>query len=238
MTEQMQTFEVPADILDELKRRRGFVHAYERLTPKETALVVVDMQNYFMADGEPACAPAARLIVPNVNALAAKVRSLGGLVVWIMTEAKDETPSDWANLYECYSPEAKTKRQANLGKNGSGFPLWSKLEVEKGDEVVIKTRYSAFVPGASNLDSVLKKHGIDTILVTGVATNVCCESTARDGMMMGYRTVMVSDANAAFTQENHAHALRNFLVTFGDVQSTAQTLQNLERSAKQARAAE
>jgi ureidoacrylate peracid hydrolase len=238
MTEQMQTFEITSDVADELKRRRGFLHPYERLTPKETALVVVDMQNYFMADGEPACAPAARLIVPNVNALAAKVRSLGGLVVWIMTEAKDETPADWANLYECYSPEAKAKRQANLGKHGSGFPLWPKLEVERSDEIVIKTRYSAFVPGASNLDSVLKAHGIDTLLVTGVATNVCCESTARDGMMMGYRTVMVSDANAAFTQENHAHALRNFLVTFGDVQSTAQTLQNLERGAKQAQAAE
>jgi ureidoacrylate peracid hydrolase len=241
MTEQMQTFEITPDIAEELTRRRGFLHPYERLSPRQTALVVVDMQNYFMADGEPACAPAARLIVPNVNRLAAKTREHGGLVVWIMTEAKDETPADWANLYECYSPEAKAKRQANLGKHGSGFPLWPKLEVEPNDEAVIKTRYSAFVPGASNLDEVLRARGIDTILVTGVATNVCCESTARDGMMMGYRAVMVSDANAAFTQENHAHALRNFLVTFGDVQTTDEVLVNLDRGGRQsgqARAAE
>jgi len=234
----MQTFTISKELEADLVRRRGKVHPYERLDPAKTALVVVDMQNYFMQDGQPSCAPAARDIVPNVNALAAELRALGGFVVWIQTEAKPETPVDWANHYEAMSSEGVAKRQKNLGKDGSGFPIWSALKVEPEDARVIKTRYSAFIAGSSNLEDVLRKRGIDTILVTGVATNVCCESTARDGMMRGFRTLMVSDGNAAFTQENHEHCLKNFLATFGDVQTTAEVIGNLRATAKTARAAE
>ena len=234
----MQTFTITPDLAAELVKRRGRVHAYEHFDPAKTALVVVDMQNYFMADGQPSCAPAARDIVPNVNRLAVKVRETGGLVVWIQTEAKAETPSDWANHYEAMSPEACTRRQTNLGKSGSGFPLWPALEVEAGDTKVVKTRYSAFVGNSSNLDAVLRARGIDTILITGVATNVCCESTARDGMMLGFRTVMLSDGNAAFTQENHEHCLKNFMLTFGDVQTCAEVTERLQAGARTARAAE
>jgi ureidoacrylate peracid hydrolase len=234
----MQTFTITPQLEADLLKKRGKIHPYERLDPAKTALVVVDMQNYFMQDGQPACAPAAREIVPNVNALAAKMRALGGLVVWIQTEAKPETPIDWANNYECTSPEAKAKRQANLGKTGSGFPLWSALEVKPEDTRVIKTRFSAFIGNNSNLEEVLRKRGCDTMIITGVATNVCCESTARDGMMLGFRTLMVSDGNAAFTQENHEHCLKNFIIQFGDVQSTAEVIGNLEATARTARAAE
>ena len=234
----MQTFTITPEIADQIARKRGALHPYTRLDPAKTALVVVDMQNYFMADGEPACAPAAREIVPNVNRLAAAMRDVGGLVVWIQTEAKPETPVDWANHYECVTPEAKAKRQRNLGKDGSGFPLWPALEAKPTDTRVIKTRYSAFIGNSSNLEQVLRARSIDTIVITGVATNVCCESTARDGMMLGFRTLMVSDGNAAFTQENHEHCLRNFLIQFGDVQTTDEVIANLRQGASAARAAE
>jgi ureidoacrylate peracid hydrolase len=133
----MQTFTITPDLKEHLMKRRGRVHPFERLDAAKTAFIVVDMQNYFMADGEPGCCLPARDIVPNINRLAAEMRARGGLVVWIMTEAKPETPVDWANLYESYTPEAKAKRQANLGKGGSGFPLWPALEVESTDATVI-----------------------------------------------------------------------------------------------------
>jgi nicotinamidase-related amidase len=232
----MQTFTITPDIKENLMKRRGRVHPFERLDAAKTAFIVVDMQNYFMADGEPGCCLPARDIVPNINRLAAEMRARGGLVVWIMTEAKPETPVDWANLYESYTPEAKAKRQANLGKGGSGFPLWPALDVESTDATVIKTRYSAFIQGSSNLKEVLDARGIDTILIGGTVTNVCCESTARDGMMLGYRTVMVADCNAAVTQENHQSALAGFLAIFGDVQTTDQTITNLAKSSNRAAA--
>lgn len=234
----MQKFEISEATANALRKRQGRLHAYEKFDPTATALVVVDMQNYFMADGEPACCPPARDIVPNVNHLAATMRATGGTVVWIQTEATAETPDDWWNFYEMYTDDRVARRQANLAKDGSGFPLWPELDVQPNDEIVIKTRYSAFIQDASNLEDVLRRHAIDTIVVTGVATNVCCESTARDGMMRGFRTLMVSDGNASFTEESHANALQGFIGTFGDVQTTAEIIDRLSQNTAQPAAAE
>ena len=234
----MQTFTVTPDIEAHLIKRRGKVHPFERLDAAKTAFIVVDMQNYFVSADQPSYCAAAEATVPNINRLAAEMRGLGGTVVWIQTEAKPETPTDWANFYEAYSAEAKTRRQANLGKGGSGFALWPALDVRSGDPIVIKTRYSAFIQGASNLKEVLDARGIDTILIGGTVTNVCCESTARDGMMLGYRTVMVADCNSANSQETHQVSLANFLTTFGDVQTTEQTIGNLAKHSAKKQAAE
>ncbi len=101
-----------------------------------------------------------------------------------------------------------------------GFQLWDSLDVREGDARVVKRRYSAFVQGSSDIETVLRDRGIDTLTIAGVATNVCCESTARDAMMLNYRTLMVSDACAAATDAEHAAALGNFYLFFGDVQTT------------------
>jgi ureidoacrylate peracid hydrolase len=102
---------------------------------------------------------------------------------------------------------------------------------------VHKTHYSAFIQGSSDLDAQLSKRGIENVIVTGTATNVCCESTARDAMMLNYRTIMVSDANAAFSDEAHNATLRTFWGLFGDVQSTGELVQVL-RPARPREAAE
>ena len=83
-----------------------------------------------------------------------------------------------------------------------------------------KIKYSAFIAGSSDIDAQLKARGIETLLITGTVTNVCCESTARDAMMLDYRVVMLSDGNASLTDEEHAASLNNFLVFFGDVMTT------------------
>ena len=85
-------------------------------------------------------------------------------------------------------------------------------------------------PDLTDLEPQLRTRAVDTVLIAGVATNVCCESTARDAMMRGFRTVMVSDANAANTQEEHAASLTTFYLYFGDVQTTDQVIDNLSRS--------
>ena len=119
------------------------------------------------------------------------------------------------------------KRQALLAKSGEGFPLYPTCEVLPEDKIAIKYRYSAFIPYPSELDDLLRTHGIDTLLITGVATGTCCESTARDASMWGYRTIMVSDGNADPTDALHNHTLGKFLVTFGDVQATDEVLAKL-----------
>ena len=122
--------------------------------------------------------------------------------------------------------------------NGLGFKLIKQrleliykgdynLDVHEEDLVVEKRRYSAFIQGASDLDTILKGRGIGTLIITGTLTNVCCESTARDAMMMNYRSVMVSDGNAAVTDFVHEASLVNMISTFGDVYSTDETIELL-----------
>ena len=109
--------------VDKAKQTRdGRLNAYDTLDARKTALVVVDMQNYFVADGMPSCAPQARTIVPNINRLAQATRTAGGTVIWIQTEALSADPQDWANRKESTSAERWAKRQSLLAKCGDGFP--------------------------------------------------------------------------------------------------------------------
>jgi len=215
--------------VEKAKRTRdGRLNAYDALDARKTALVVVDMQNYFVADGMPGCAPEARTIVPDINRLARATRAAGGTVIWIQTEALIADPRDWANRKEATDPAIWTRRQTLLARSGEGFPIYPSCEVLPEDKIAIKYRYSAFVPYPSELDDLLRKHGIETLLITGVATSTCCESTARDAAMWGYRTIMVSDGNADHTDALHNHTLGKFLVTFGDVQATDDLLTKLK----------
>jgi ureidoacrylate peracid hydrolase len=220
----MAKFEIPHEIRERLIARRGRLHAYDAVDGASTALLVVDMQNYFLKDGERMCAPAARDIVPNVKRLASAVREAGGLVVWIMMEATEESRESWRNLHELFDPEVAKRRLASLGRHGEGFKLWHELEPDPSDRTVIKRRYSAFIQGSSDIEEVLRGRRIETVLVAGVATNVCCDSTARDCMMRGFRTIMVSDANASFTEAEHLAALHTFITYFGDVQTTDEVI--------------
>jgi ureidoacrylate peracid hydrolase len=96
-----------------------------------------------------------------------------------------------------------------------------------------KNRFSAFIQGSSELAQVLRSRALDTVLITGTVTNVCCESTARDAMMLNFRTIMISDGNAAVTDEDHSASLCAFYLTFGDVMSTGEVIGCLERNTRQ-----
>ena len=113
---------------------------------------------------------------------------------------------------------------------GSGFDFWPELNVLDEDEIVPKTRYSAFLPSPSKLEAVLQEKNIDTLLITGVSTCTCCESTARDGMMLNYRTMMISDGCAAPDDDLHNNSINQFYLQFGDVQSTDEVIALLDQN--------
>lgn len=213
----------PFELSDELKARmtakQGRAHTIDRLDPARTALVVVDMQNYYMAPGQQSETPEAREIVPNINRLADALRTAGGTVVWIENLAPlgDDF---WPSYAERCTPERWENRTRSLTPGDVGYALWPDLDMRAQDLRVVKKRFSAFTDGASDLDARLRRAGIDTILVTGVATNVCCESTARDAMMLDYHVAMVSDGCAGFSDAQHAATLTNFYLFFGDVRTT------------------
>jgi ureidoacrylate peracid hydrolase len=127
--------------------------------------------------------------------------------------------------------ERTAKRLAALSEGTKGHEFWSELDIQPNDLIVSKDRYSAFIQGSSNLEQLLRDRGIDTVVVTGTTTNVCCESTARDAMMVNFKTIMVTDANAAFTEEEHNSSLVAFYLVFGDIMPTDMLVSCLKRSA-------
>ena len=229
----------PSSVIDRVIQRRGREHIFDDLKPAKTALVVVDMQNGFMMPGVAhSLVDMAPKVVPNINRLARALRAAGGTVVWIQTTYTDDSLEDWSVLYAMGSPERTAKRKSALSKGNIGHELGKDLEALAGDLRIEKNRYSAFAVGSSDLAKVLRGRGLDTVLITGTVTNVCCESTARDAMMNNFRTVMISDGNAAVTDEDHNSALCNFYLTFGDVMSTDFAIGCLERNARGRAAAE
>ena len=228
----MHTLSIPQSVVDRVVARRGREHVHDVLDPARTALVVVDMQNAFMLPGVAhALCPMAEKIVPNINRLAHAVRMTGGTVIWIKTTFKDDALKNWSTYFEMVKPEQGARRVAALTAGSKGHELWAALDVRADDLIVEKNRFSAFIQGSSNLAEVLRERGLDTVLITGTVTNVCCESTARDAMMLNFKTIMVTDGNAAVTDEDHNASLCAFYLTFGDVMPTDMLVTCLERNA-------
>lgn len=224
----MHQFKMPQDYVKRVVARQGHPHLCETFDGPSTALVVVDMQNYFMTEPYQAACPVAQEIVPNINRLADAVRKAGGKVVWVQNLAPWESEESWSVAKEMYGPDKAKKRWESMQRDAHGFQLWPGLAVRDGDERVVKRRYSAFIQGSSNIANVLDDNKIKTLIVTGVATNVCCESTARDAMMLNYRSLMVSDGCAAATDAEHAATMGNFYLFFGDVQATDEIVARLK----------
>ncbi len=220
--------DIPDHITARVMARCGTPHPFAELDPRRTALIVVDLQNAFMdaAVGHAVC-PMARDIVPAVNRLAAAVRRSGGGVFWIMNTFDERASIEWSVSHAMLTPAARARREAAMSEGSQGQQLWPELDVQQADQIVRKYRFSAFLPGASDLPYYLRTRGLDTVLIAGTVTNVCCESSARDAMMTNFRTVMVSDANAAMTQEEHRASLLAFYAIFGDVMDTDFVIQRL-----------
>lgn len=228
----MHKVSIPQSVVDEVVKHRGREHIFDDLDPAKTALVVVDMQNGFMMPGvaHALCAEAVD-IVPNINRIADAVRKTGGTVVWIKNTSTAETRQSWSVKADMDGPERTAERSEAMAPGSKGHELWAELDVKPDDLVVRKTRFSAFIQGSSNLETLLRGRGVDTVVVVGTVTNVCCESTARDAMMRNFKTIMVTDANAANSDALHNASLTAFYLTFGDIMPTDMLIATLNANA-------
>jgi len=201
--------------------RRGGMRVFDRIDPRHTAHIVVDLQNGFMAPGEVAEIGTARDIVPNVNRVSAALRAAGGLVVYIQNTFDAEAIAGWSTYFDHFCTPERRQRMIDAFTPGAfGHDLWAGLDVRPEDLKVRKRRFGAFAPGASDLHDILQYRGIDTLIITGTASQVCCESTARDAMMMNYKVFFMADANATFNDEEHNATLSAMAHTFCDVIDT------------------
>ena len=236
----MHKVAIPAYVTQHVVARRGAEHVYADLDPARTALIVVDLQNGFMMPGVAhALCDTAREIVPNVNLIADAVRRTGGKVFWIQNTHDEGCLTSWSHFHEDLTrPERRGARVESMSEGKPGHQLWADLEVRPEDEIVQKTRFSAFIQGSSDLEARLRAQGYDTLIITGTVTNVCCESTARDAMMLNFRTIMVTDGNAANSDAEHNASLIAFYLTFGDIMDTQMLIGCLETNARFREAAE
>jgi ureidoacrylate peracid hydrolase len=182
---------------------------------------VVDLQNGFMAPGEVAEIATAREIVPNVNRISAALRQAGGLVVYVQNTFDEVAVRTWSTFFEHFCSPARRQRMIDAFSPGaSGHAIWPGLEVLPQDLKVQKRRFGAFAPGASELHTILQAREIDTLIITGTATQVCCESTARDAMMLNYKVFFIADGNATFNDDEHNGTLSAMAHAFCDVIDT------------------
>lgn len=222
----MQDYVVPPHVEERESRRLGD-RRFEA-DPAKTALVVIDMQNYFVADGYQAQVPLAAGLVPKINAAARALREAGGSVVWIRTTAVDALRY-WARHHsEGLAPKVAEQRLSSLDENSQGYQLFPGLDVAGSDAVIDKIKFSAFAPDSSKLDAHLRAKGIDTVVIAGVLTNVCCESTARDAMMMDFKVTLLSDCCAALSDDEHRAAMENIIQQFGNVMTSHEALEMMQ----------
>ena len=231
MDDTGQTVGIRPHIVERVLARRGRLHWFDRLDPQRTALLIIDMQETFCQPGAPAEVPAARSIVAPINDLSARLRAWGVPVIWVVhANTSQSGQSDWRLFFDhVVADEVRARTMESLQPGRQ--QIWHELQTGADDLFVVKNRYSALTTGASPLERVLRSRGIDTVLIAGTKTNVCCESTARDAMMLDFRVVMVADCCAALSEDEHRCALENVIQQFGDVLTSAQVIGRLDARA-------
>jgi ureidoacrylate peracid hydrolase len=222
---------LPAELVAIATRRRAGLAAFETIAPPRTALLAINMQNAWLAADAPFDTGGTALaILPNVNRLAAAVRARGGAVFWLrMTTGRPGTPLYWSTYFDNFI--GADKRGPAVAALQDGAPLHALHQAadrRPGDVVLPKYRFSAFAGNPHDLDATLRERGIDTVIVAGAATNICCESTVRDAMMRDFRCFMPHDAVAAPQPDAHLAGLRSVMQVFADVRPTADLLHLME----------
>ena len=197
----------------------------EKTRPGNAALVVIDMQNDFCSpkgmmaregfDTSPVEAMAARL--PR---LVDAARAAGVLVVFVRnvysTEANWYLSDVWLEQAARRRRGSYTERPVCPPESWSG-DFYGDVRPQPDEVVVTKHRFCAFTN--TDLDLVLRSHGVRTIVLAGVATNACVETTARAGFVRDYYVVFTSDGTAAYDDEAHRATLRTIDLYFGEVVS-------------------
>lgn len=208
----------------------------EKVRPEHTALLIVDVQNDFCAEGgaihrEGRDVSMAAACVPRIETLLEAARAAGVMPVWIRNVYN--TGPNWY-LSEVWLEQATRKRKGSYTErpvcepnawNGDFFMIRPKPE----EVIVTKHRYGAFE--CTDLDLVLRSHGIRTVIMTGVATNVCVETTARQAFLKDYYVVFTSDCTATFSKEQHEAALVNIEQFFGQVVTSAEVMASWPKAA-------
>jgi nicotinamidase-related amidase len=187
-----------------------------RLASDHAALLVVDMQNYFLAESAPAYLPAGAVVMPNVSKIIKVFRKAKRPVVFTRhVHHPDGLDAGimgwwWNDMIIEGSPESEIHRDL--------APL-------PNEKVILKHRYSAFYH--TDLETVLRALKIDDLVICGVMTNLCCESTARDAFYRDFRVFFPADGTASVSEEMHVASLMNLAYGFAVISSVGDIIKQV-----------
>ncbi len=203
-----------------------------KIVPEKTALLVMDLQNVFVAGSEKFSAPDGLLIVERMNQLAAVCRSQRIPVIYTAHQMR----RDMSNLgvFDEIIPQAKF-----ISEDDKEAQLHPDLDIQEGDIILKKPRFGAF--RGTDLDLILRGKHIETVIIGGVATSVCCETTARQAFHLDYRVIFLGDGTAswgypdlgygAMTPEDVQRATCTVIGTyFGEVARVKDVIERIEKA--------
>lgn len=194
------------DYLEEIKE-----YNTRRADPslRKTALLVIDMQNFFAVLAEP--------IKANVRSLVELARKMGIPIIYTR-HGHHDINEDGGMLASWWNGDLITY-------GSEDWHLMEHTAPKKDETIVDKMRYSAFYN--TGLEAMLRNKGIKDLIITGVMTNCCCETTARDAFMRDFRVFFASDATATANDDLHVSTLKNLAFAFAYVMSTEELRRSL-----------
>jgi nicotinamidase-related amidase len=190
-----------------------------QLEPRRAALLVIDMLRYFAAPDGRCFLPAAPVAATRIASLLAAWRSFGGAIIY--TRHAHEGANDLGMLgrfFDDYIHDGEPDSE-----------IIDDLQPEPGEALLRKTTYDAFI--GTPLSETLEERGVEQILVTGVLTHMCCETTARSAFCRGFEVYVCADATASTTEERHLQSLLAMADSVAIIMSSREILDRCEQSA-------
>jgi nicotinamidase-related amidase len=189
---------------------------------RKIALLVIDMQHDFVDADAPIACKGAKDIVPSIQELTAFARAVGIAVIYTKESHRKQKVD--------FGLELEYGETEHCVEGTRGIEIIDELYPHDNDYVLVKRRYSGFF--ATDLDLLLKGLFIDTLVLTGVATDVCVRATAQDAMQLDYRVLVPRECVAGTSEERHSAALEHIGYVLGRVLPLEVVMQQLRDAAR------
>jgi ureidoacrylate peracid hydrolase len=184
------------------------------LDPRQTAVLVVDVQKWFTQPRPAPMFPQLEEVLPRLQRFLDRATDTGVLIIRVQLILPEETYSEvWRRQFR-----VGWGSKSPLGPEEEGTRFHPGFEPRPGDLLVTKNRYSAFF--GTTLDSILRSRDVRTVIVTGLTTDVCVSSTGRDAFQREYNVITLSDCTTEVTQARHESGLQTLAANFGIVCSS------------------
>lgn len=213
------------------------------IDPARTALINVDLQNVFV-EGFEISATDGPEVVQRLNKLSRVCRDHGMMVIHTINEIRADGSNRGiaSEIVTAYLQSTGTNRKGGITAGSEGAKLHDSLEVEPSDVLLSKPRYGSFT--GTDLDLILRTNNIEAVIIGGIATNVCCDTTAREANQRDYKVFFLSDGTGNHgmqglsAEEIKDATLAAIRLAFGQVLTVDETIAKIKDGGQEIVAAE